>query len=173
MSGSRGADTLCCEGGLPTGLAAGLGAVAILALGCGSPPAEPDGSWAVTVTGLETDCTDSSEGYQKSFTYQLFYDETDLSLVELRIDDESFATGFVSGCSISYQSAIWLEEDDGGNYRWQIVGEAEHQGAAGGCEIPDDRDWYGSETLVIVDSENEDVPAGCIYEMSAEGNWAG
>ena len=95
MSGSRGADTLCCEGGLPTGLAAGLGAVAILALGCGSPPAEPDGSWAVTVTGLETDCTDSSEGYQKSFTYQLFYDETDLSLVELRIDDESFATGFV------------------------------------------------------------------------------
>ena len=140
---------------------------------CAVPPEDPDGSWNVTVTGVSTDCTAETTGFQKTFNYQIFYDETDLSRAEIKIDNESFASGFISGCTLEYQSAIWLEEEAGGNYRWQIVGRAEHQGAAGGCDLPDGVDWYGTETLVVLDSENESVPADCTYEMESEGTWAG
>lgn len=153
---------------------------ALLALGCGlgllaceAEAEDPDGSWSVTVTGLSTDCTDSTQGFQKTFQYQIFYDDTDLSRAEIKIDGESFASGFISGCTLEYQSAIWLEEESGGNYRWQIVGNAEHQGAAGGCDLPDGVDWFGTETLVVLESENEGVPEGCTYEMESEGTWAG
>lgn len=144
-----------------------------LLVACGPAPEEPDGSWTVTVTGISTDCTDSAEGYQKTFEYQIFYGDEDASRAELKIDDEPFASGYIAGCTLEYQSAVWLEEVDGGSYRWQITGVAEQQTAAGGCDLPQDIDWYGTETLEVIDSENETVPAGCTYEMESEGVWNG
>lgn len=135
--------------------------------GCGDKETTtPAGEWKVTVTGIETNCTVSSQGYQEDFVYQLFFDG---SAVEIKIDDESFATGTRSGCALAYQSAIWLEERSSGALRWQIVGEATYQGAGGGCELTEGLDWEGTETLTVIESEDPDVPTGCTYEMTVEG----
>ena len=140
---------------------------------CGSPQPVPDGAWNVTVTGVSTDCTTETSGYQKSFVYQIFYDETNLSRAEIDIEDEAFAVGTISGCNMTYESAVWLEEDSGGEFQWQITGGAEIQGAAGGCDIENDLDWNGTEVLEVVQSENPTVPEGCTYEMTVQGTWSG
>ena len=144
--------------------------IALLA-GCGdSGQLTPDGEWQVTVTGVETDCTTSTEGYQDTFVYQLFFDGSN---VELRIDGEGFATGTRSGCDLSYESSVWLEEAEGGDYRWQIGGEATYEGAAGGCDLPEGVDWQGQETLTVLVSDNPDVPEGCRYVMDTQGVYLG
>jgi len=145
--------------------------LAMLAAGCGDKEsATPDGEWKVTVTGVESDCTTSNQGYQEDFLYQLFFDGSN---VEIKIDDESFATGTRSGCSLTYQSAIWLDDRSSGALRWQITGDAVYQGAGGGCDLPDDLDWQGTETLTVIESEDPDVPADCTYEMTVEGTLLG
>jgi len=165
---------------------------------------EPNGIWNVTVTGLETDCIDSREGFQKTFEYSLYYDG---SYVEIKVDGESFATGQVRGCSINYESGVYLEElgtcSDGislneeecsevsgswnssGDFRWQIMGSADVESAAGGCgDIPDEYDWYGNipyedkdgnivsgagEVMTVISSDHESIDAGCEYNMQVTG----
>ena len=128
---------------------------------------EPDGIWTVTVTGQTTDCVDSSEGFLKDYEYSLFYDGT---FVEIKVDGENFATGEIRGCALSYESAVYLEENASGNFRWQINGAADIEGAAGGCgDVPDNLDWFGTETLTVVSSENDSVEVDCQYEMTTEG----
>ena len=139
-------------------------------MGCGSDARLPDGSWLVTVTGLETDCTENLEGFQQTYTYQLFYDG---SATEIQINGEGFASGMTSGCSLSYDSAEWFEDDPNGEFRWQISGEVDYQGAAGGCTLPEDYDWYGVEVLTITESENESVPEDCTYQMEITGQFQG
>lgn len=128
---------------------------------------EPNGIWTVTVTGLETTCVDSEEGFQQSYEYSLFYDG---SYVEIKVDGESFASGSIRGCSIQYESGIYLEESDGGDFRWKISGSGDVEAAAGGCgDIPDEYDWYGTEIMTVVSSENESVPEDCEYLMETTG----
>ena len=130
---------------------------------------EPNGVWNLMVTGLGTDCVESEEGFQQSYEYSLFYDG---SYVEVKVDGESFAAGQVRGCSVSYESGVYLEESEKGDFRWQIVGNADVEAAAGGCgDIPDEYDWYGTERLTVVSSENESVEAGCEYEMEVVGTF--
>ena len=143
----------------------------LIAVGCGGKDeATPDGEWKVTVTGVETDCTTSNQGYSEDFVYQLFFDGSD---VNIEIDGESYAIGTRSGCALDYQSAIWLEERSTGALRWQIIGEAEVQGADGGCDLPEGLDWNGTETLTVLESEDPDVLAGCTYGMTVEGTLLG
>ena len=39
----------------------------------------------------------------------------------------------------------------------------------GSCGLGDDLQWEGTETIEVVESEDEDVPAGCTYELLTEG----
>ena len=72
----------------------------------------------------------------------------------------------------SVKTAADLEED--GNFQWQIEGRADVQGEAGGCpDIPEGKDWYGTETLTVVESENDGVPVDCVYEMEVSGTYKG
>ena len=134
-------------------------------LACTEKPI-PDGMWDVTVTGLSTNCVDTEEGYQESFEYSLFYEG---SFVEIKIGDDVFATGQQRGCFLEYESAIYLEDADTYPFRWRINGRADVQGLAGGCDLSEDYDWEGTETVTVVDSENDTVEAQCVYEMNVTG----
>ena len=139
-------------------------------LGC-SEERVPDAIWNVEVTGLETSCVDALEGYQESFRYEAYFEG---SLVQIDIDGETFATGQRRGCIMDYSSATYLEDAEGGAFRWNIEGVAESQTNAGGCpDIPDGKDWVGTETLVVVDSDNENIEAGCTYTMDVAGSYVG
>jgi hypothetical protein len=144
-------------------------------LGC-KEVEEADGLWEVTITGGDVDddgnattCTSDVTGYQETMRYSLFYTG---SFVELKIGEDLYATGQQRGCFLEYQSSLYLEEGEGaaGDFRWKIEGRADVQGAAGGCtSIPEDYDWYGTEILTVVASENDDIEEDCYYEMSVEG----
>ena len=142
-----------------------MGWLLIAIFACTEKP-QPDGLWNVTVTGLSTNCVETEEGYQESFEYSLFYTG---SFVEMKIGEDVFATGQQRGCFLEYESAIYLEEADTNPFRWRISGRADVQGAAGGCDLSEDYDWEGTETLTVVDSENENIEAECVYEMSVTG----
>ncbi len=147
-------------------------------IACGPPAEDPDGEWNVTVTGTETNCVEAAEAsYQAAFVYQIFYDTSSGDITQLttqiQIDGEDFANGVTSGCNLEYESAIWLEEDDGGDFQWQIKGEATYQGAASCGDLPDGVDWQGTETLTVTSSENDSVPVGCVYNMELTGVFKG
>lgn len=148
------------------------GMTCLVGMGCSSVEEDtPDAAWDVTVTGVSTDCTQDSSGYQKTFEYQVYTDGAD---VELRIGEEdggseSFAIGVRSGCAVQYQSAVWLEERSEGDLRWQITGEATYQGQAGGCDLTDGLDWEGTEIIEVVESLDDNTPEGCTYLMTTEG----
>jgi hypothetical protein len=130
-----------------------------------------EGTWEVVVTGVSTSCTQDNSGYEDTFDYQLFTDGAD---IELRIGEldggsEGFAMGVRSGCALQYQTAVWLEERDQGDLRWQITGEASYQGAGGGCDLTDGLDWEGTEIITVVESLDEDVVEDCTYMMMTEG----
>lgn len=156
-------------------LLGGLQLFSLSACGGNEDEATPDVSYKVTVTGLETDCTTSEQGYQKSYTYLLFYDQETASQLELKIEGEdgkaeSFANGNRSGCRLDYESAVYLEERSTGLIRWQLTGNAVYEGQAGGCDLDDGVDWLGEETITVVDSEDPNVPVGCTYLMEVQGS---
>ena len=40
----------------------------------------------------------------------------------------------------------------------------------GGCpDVPEDLDWYGTETLTVVSTENDTIEEGCTYNMESTG----
>lgn len=141
--------------------------------GCATDPAVPDLTYEVTVEStvvegaLATDCVAEAPAYSGTFSYGIF---TDAERIELTVDDEVFALGSRSGCALSYTSAIWLDERPSGDVRWLLRGEADYEGTAGGCSLPDGVDWLGSETIEVVDSEDEAVPVGCTYQLSTSGS---
>ena len=150
-------------------------------LGCAAEIIPADGIWEVTIESDEQDtdnqCGDGGEGYRKVYRYEMFQAG---SSVELKIDGETFATGEQRGCFLEYQSSIYLEDKDplaeDDSFRWKIDGEAEVQGAAGGCPDLQDTefDWLGSETLTVVDTENEDaVEEGCTVQLKVGGVYIG
>lgn len=157
-------------GRLPRSLCPLLGAFSLVA--CGPEEAVPDLSYAVTVRSavesdaLVTDCVDEAAVFEKTFDYDLFFEGSN---VEVRVDGESFAGGVREGCDLLYESSTWLEERGSGDVRWKLTGEAVYEGDAGGCDLAEGLDWYGTEVIEIVESEDESVPPGCTYEMVTEG----
>ena len=151
---------------------------------CGPEEVPPDGVWNVTVRSAlnddgtefspESTCIGEDEDittYQTSHTYSLFYDG---DAVEIDVDQQAFAQGTRTGCSLSYESAVWLEDRPGGLVTWRIVGTADYRGAAGGCDerFEGDLDWQGTEVIEVVNSEDESVQPGCEYHLEVEGTWA-
>ena len=130
----------------------------------------PDDVWSVNVTGLETTCVESEEGYQSSHNYELYYTGSEFNL---DVDGEWFATGQVRGCTFEYESVVYLDEAADGLFRWQITGTAQARNRAGGCNdtIPEGFDWSGTETLTVVSSDADSIEEGCTYEMQVEGTY--
>jgi len=148
---------------------------------CGPEEVPPDGTWAVTVssalndegTAIDSTCIGDGESvatYQASYTYELYYDG---DAVSLDIDGQAFAQGTRTGCSLSYESAIWLEERPAGLITWRIIGVADYRGGSGGCDERFDEgiDWNGLETIEVVDSEDESITPGCTYNLDVVGTW--
>jgi hypothetical protein len=154
----------------------GFGLMVSLGLGACAKEEErvPDGAWDVTVesrvvdNSLATDCVATGAVYSKKYRYELYFDgET----AEVEIDGEAFARGSRSGCSLSYVSAIWLEEREEGDLRWQITGNSTYEGEISGCDLPENLDWQGDELIEIVESTVPGIPTGCTYEMVTRGTW--
>ena len=130
--------------------------------------------WEVTVTGGDVDddgsatnCTTDTTGYQETLVYSIIYEGT---YSEISVGEDFFALGEHRGCALTYTSSLFLEEAPAGDFRWEISGVADVQGAGGGCtSIPEGYDWQGTETLTVVSSENDDIEEGCTYEMSVQG----
>lgn len=143
---------------------AGLTLLALVA--CGPDIEAPDRTYAITVSGESDSCTGAEQTYEESFTYAIFIDGSN---AKIQIDDEDFALGNIAGCDLTYQSTVWFEENAGGNFQWQISGEAQFEGAAGGCDLEEGVDWDGAEQLSVVESENPDYTVGCDYDMTLTG----
>ena len=146
--------------------------------GCAVPPAEPDARWDVTVHGYNTNCTIDKDvlEYEEQYTYEVRWpnkDDGDVTTTEIRISGEPFATGQTSGCSIEYASPTWLDEREQGYIKWGLVGIADQQQGAGGCEIKNEFDWYGTETITVTESTAPEIKAGCTYTTTVEGNYLG
>jgi len=152
-----------------------------LSVACGPEEIPPDGAWNVTVSsalsddGARIDSTcigdsDSVATYQASYTYELYYD---VDSVSVDIDGQAFAQGTRTGCSLSYESAIWLEERPAGLVTWRIIGSADYRGGSGGCEerFESGIDWNGVEIIEVVDSEDETITPGCTYNLDVVGSW--
>lgn len=150
-----------------------LGLVAALAVGCNGSDEDPTLVYAVTVIGDWSDCITVPTGYTESFQYEVYQNPDSPHLVTLAIDGTGFASGGITGCTMQYTSPVWLEERDSAPeayLRWQIDGKVKYQGPAGGCrDLPEGVDWYGTETITVVESGDETVPEGCTYEMEISG----
>lgn len=160
-----------------------LPGIAVVALvGCAADEGAPaDGIWDVTVASavvenngnqaLDTTCIGEDEAartYNDSFEYSLFYDG---EAVQIEVDKQAFAGGTRAGCSLSYESSMWLEDRAGGRVTWYVEGYATYRGTAGGCDnqIDEGLDWQGTETIIVVESEDEAVPVGCEYNLVTSG----
>ena len=90
---------------------------------------------------------------------------------EIDIDGKYFATGKRNGCQYEYSSNPYLESNNKGDFTWQIDGVAEVENVDGGCaSLPDKTNWYGSEIVTVLASDNDDVDIGCSYETQVVGN---
>lgn len=168
-------------------------------VGCAEPEDENLFTWDVTVTGWDPSCDASDVPYKESFTYGAAFEG---SLVALKIvgaeSTDTFATGSISGCTISYESQVVGEPDRaGGPVQWVLTGEAIYRTGGEVCNVEENAtelagrqgipeediplyfgggelselDWVGTETFEIVASENEGVPVGCNYTMITSGTY--
>jgi hypothetical protein len=150
----------------------------LLVAGCKVPIPEPDARWDVTVSGDATNCRTDKDAtaYENSYTYEVTWpnrDEGDVTTTEIRIDGEPFATGQTSGCTIEYASPTWLDEREQGYIKWNLVGNALEQQAAGGCEIAKEFDWDGTETITVEESTDTSIEEGCTYTLIVQGHFLG
>ena len=136
---------------------------------------EPSAVWEVEVTGIGSSnpCVESTEGFQKTYQYALYYDGT---FAEIKVKDEDsidfvfFATGEQRGYSLRYESPVYLEEATEGDFNWQIIGDAFTETNGSGSEnVPDGYDWAGTELLTVLNSDHPNVPENCTYEMDVLG----
>jgi hypothetical protein len=137
---------------------------------CGEAEA-PGFLWDVTTVVTGNFCFQAEEGWTEEFTYKLAFEG---AAVNLSIGDDQFASGSISGCQVVYHSVVWMEPRDGFELRWKIDGEAYYR-QSGGCEnfLDDNRDWQGTETFTVVNSEHPDYPVGCTMELEVQGTYAG
>lgn len=132
------------------------------------PTVEPNASFQVTITGETNSCTTDTTGYQENLVYDIYNDPDELHRLEIRVDDTPMALGSITGCTIKYETSVWLEERGDYTLRWVLDGKATYQTAAGGC-LSGQYDWEGEETITVVESTDPDVPVDCTYTMSTLG----
>ncbi len=161
----------------------------LLLAACGEDEAVPDGVWKVTLsnqdgdcrkvrdyTGLSTDdlCGTDCEGevpqIEETVRYELFFDGDN---AEIKLDGQTFASGVLEGCQLSYESPVWLEDRKSGDLQWSVVGHETEVQAKVDCGLPKDVDWIGYEEIRILESEDPAQEAGCGYRVAAVGEYVG
>lgn len=167
-------------------------------VGCAEPVDEDLFTWDVKVTGVDNSCTEDDSGSSESFTFGAAFEGSLVALKIVGVDTtDTFATGNISGCTISYESQVVGEPDRaGGPVQWVLSGEAVYRTGGEVCNMAEnvaetaermdidlesfdylggaaaaDVDWVGSETFEVVASENEGVPVGCTYTSFVAGTY--
>ena len=84
---------------------------------------------------------------------------------------DTFATGTIDGCIVTYDSVVWTELRDAGNIQWTLTGEATAQRGDGACGLAND--WIGTETFTVLSSEDPAVSPGCEYTLNVSGTYIG
>lgn len=138
---------------------------------CDSDELDPEGyHWQVKVSGAVDQCNDDPVAYQESFVYSLFFNGSETLI---KIGDEEFAEGLISGCSLEYESDLIGEQrgTDGVWIKWRLTGEAVIRQGGSGCELEEGIDWEGTETFTIEDSEDTGLAEGCTYTMDVVGTY--
>jgi hypothetical protein len=166
----------------------------LLAIGCGKDESIADGVWKVTVSnktshcetvldygaqaddvGLDDICGTNCEGAKanigQDYRYALF---TDGRSANIKIDDQQFASGVEEGCTLSYQTPVWLETRAKGDVQWSIQSvDTLKQGDATCSELDGKYDWVGFEVITVVESEDPDLVPGCTYGVAVVGKYEG
>lgn len=149
-------------------------ALAVLLLGCFDNSKIPTDAllYDVTVTGIGPDeChPGSTEGWTDTFQYAVAFDA---SSADIYVDGEPFATGTVSGCVLTYQTVVLLTERSSGNLHWSIAGQALIDSGDDSCAEAEGVDFDGTETIEIVESEDDTIESGCTYPMTVQGKYTG
>ena len=125
----------------------------------------------ITVTGIGPDeChPGNTDGWSGRYDYAIAFTAAS---ADVYVDGEPFATGTLSGCRLDYQTVVLLTERDAGNLRWRITGTALVDAGDDGC-VEGDLDFDGTETIEVVDSEDENIEPGCTYPTSVQGTYTG
>lgn len=138
-------------------------------LACKEESKIPEGAvgYEITVTAVADQChPDANEGYEETFIYHL---ALDASTATIYIDEQIFAVGLASGCTLSYQTPIIGEESESdGDIKWQLFGEASLDAGDDAC-VPGENDWEGTEAFEIVLSEDDTLEPGCEYRTETTG----
>ncbi len=167
-------------------------------VGCAESEDENLFTWDVLVTGVDNNCTEDESGSSETFTFGAAFEG---SLVALKIvgveSTDTFATGSISGCTVTYESQVVGEPDRaGGPVQWVLTGEAVYRTGGEVCNMAenvaetaadmnvdlqsfdylngadaDTVDWVGRESFEVVASENEGVPVGCTYTSFVAGTY--
>ena len=127
----------------------------------------PGNYYDVQVAGTANTCTNDAANYQESFVYRL---EVELQDASLSIDDDLWAQGSADGCLVTYESIVWEDLIDDYTVKWQILGSA-RVNVGGGTGCVEGGDWEGTESFVVLASENPTIPAGCSYDLTVTGTW--
>lgn len=152
--------------GNPTPRPTSLLLLGVLA-GCG-PGKLPGHYWELDLSTAADNCNSSTVGYSETLEYRLEYG---LETVSVSIGSDTFASGYIEGCRVIYESITWTEARRDGDIRWTLSGEAIAQREAGSCGIASD--WQGTETFTVVSSEDPDIRPGCTYELNLSGTYIG
>ncbi len=137
---------------------------------------DPDAyHWDVTVVGADDGCHAEGDtvAYREDFTYALYYDG---SSTTLKIEGDTFASGVVSGCTVTYESVETREDRGDGFVRWKLEGEALHQQDGASCGIEANAegqqlDWTGTETFTLLETDLAGYDTPCSYTMTVEGTF--
>lgn len=152
----------------------GYWALCALAIGLGGCDGGslPGSYWNVEVVGATDACHATPVDYTgpTSFEYRVEYSG---AAVSISLGEDQFATGAIAGCSVEYASVVWGEAKGGYDIKWQLFGDALFRAGGTACDLSDGVDWEGTETFLIVDSDNPDLEEGCTYELDMIGTFAG
>ena len=142
---------------------------------CGEEGLDPAGfHWEVEVVATEDLCNGTLEEWQEIFTYSLFFDG---AATDLKIGEETFATGTLSGCRLTYESFL-VGERRGPNdefwVQWTLDGEATLRQGGSSCDLDPDVDWFGTEVFTILQASEElGYPSDCTYTTEVQGTYLG
>jgi hypothetical protein len=115
-------------------------------------------------------CPGDVPSINETLKYELFYDGDN---AEIKVSGQTFATGVLEGCALSYESPVWLEERKSGDVQWSVLGhETEIQGKVD-CGLPSGLDWIGYEEIRVIESDDPTMTAGCSYRVAATGEYVG
>lgn len=129
----------------------------------------PGHYWELTATTGTDGCNNPAVQYAEDFEYRL---EIDVSDVQVAIGPDTFASGTLDGCNVTYDSVVWTEVREAGNIQWTLHGEATAQRGDGACGTGD-ADWIGTETFLVLSSEDPTVSPGCEYVLNLAGTYVG